>query len=72
MNLVFQEALRELKQLIDYLNVLNALFPLVLDLSLARGLDYYTGKDLIVMFFAASGLRKKSRFSPSIVCRRDL
>lgn len=37
------EALAELKLLFTYLQALGALGPIVFDLSLARGLDYYTG-----------------------------
>lgn len=33
----------ELRLLFKYLQAMNALGPVVFDLSLARGLDYYTG-----------------------------
>jgi histidyl-tRNA synthetase len=36
-------ALAELSLLFDYLEALGALGPISFDLSLARGLDYYTG-----------------------------
>jgi histidyl-tRNA synthetase len=36
-------ALEELKVLFEFLEGMNALGPIVFDLSLARGLDYYTG-----------------------------
>lgn len=36
-------ALEELKTLFSYLEAMGALGPIVFDLSLARGLDYYTG-----------------------------
>jgi histidyl-tRNA synthetase len=36
-------ALAELSLLFDYLEALSALGPISFDLSLARGLDYYTG-----------------------------
>ena len=36
-------ALQDLKQLFSFLKDMNALGPIVFDLSLARGLDYYTG-----------------------------
>lgn len=38
-----QEALAELDTLSDYLQAMGALHRITLDLSLARGLDYYTG-----------------------------
>ncbi|KAF5833236.1 hypothetical protein DUNSADRAFT_10518 [Dunaliella salina] len=38
-----REAMEELRLLFKYLTAMNALGPVVLDLSLARGLDYYTG-----------------------------
>lgn len=37
------EALREMAILFDFLDVMGALKPFSFDLSLARGLDYYTG-----------------------------
>lgn len=36
-------ALEELSLLFNYLDVMGALGPICFDLSLARGLDYYTG-----------------------------
>jgi len=36
-------AMQELRLLFKYLRAMNALGAVVLDLSLARGLDYYTG-----------------------------
>ena len=38
------EALDELKLLFEYLQSLNSINNILFDLSLARGLDYYTGK----------------------------
>uniref|UniRef100_A0A7S3QSI3 Histidine--tRNA ligase, cytoplasmic n=1 Tax=Dunaliella tertiolecta TaxID=3047 RepID=A0A7S3QSI3_DUNTE len=38
-----RDAMEELRLLFKYLTAMNALRPVVLDLSLARGLDYYTG-----------------------------
>jgi histidyl-tRNA synthetase len=35
--------MEELRLLFKYTQAMNALGPVVLDLSLARGLDYYTG-----------------------------
>jgi histidyl-tRNA synthetase len=40
---VTQAALEELGLLFGYLDQMSALGPVKLDLSLARGLDYYTG-----------------------------
>jgi len=37
------EALKEMSLLFNYLNDLNCLANISFDLSLARGLDYYTG-----------------------------
>ena len=36
-------ALAELRTLFEFLDAMGALGPIVFDLSLARGLDYYTG-----------------------------
>ena len=36
-------ALVELRALFEFLGAMDALGPIVFDLSLARGLDYYTG-----------------------------
>ena len=36
-------ALSELRTLFEFLDAMGALGPIVFDLSLARGLDYYTG-----------------------------
>ena len=36
-------ALTELRTLFEFLDAMGALGPIVFDLSLARGLDYYTG-----------------------------
>ncbi len=41
--LLLQAALEELKLLFGFLEVMGALGPVSFDLSLARGLDYYTG-----------------------------
>ena len=39
----WQAALAELQLLFGFLEVMGALGPVSFDLSLARGLDYYTG-----------------------------
>lgn len=38
-----RQALEDLKSLMSFLKAMGALGSIVLDLSLARGLDYYTG-----------------------------
>ncbi|EUB64294.1 Histidyl-tRNA synthetase, cytoplasmic [Echinococcus granulosus] len=40
---VIQETLREMRTLLDYCQAMGIMSTLKLDLSLARGLDYYTG-----------------------------
>jgi len=40
-----------MEKLFEYLNCLNALSHVVFDLSLARGLDYYTGKFFFSNFY---------------------
>lgn len=42
-NAASEQALAELKQLFSYMDVAKCLNRFVFDLSLARGLDYYTG-----------------------------
>lgn len=37
------KGLEDLKQLLDYCNLLELQNDVIIDLSLARGLDYYTG-----------------------------
>ena len=42
-NLKAKKSLTELKRLADHLKVFGCYDEIILDLSLARGLDYYTG-----------------------------
>lgn len=51
-----KKALAEMRQLTDYLDVLNINNRVVFDLSLARGLDYYTGLIYEATLIGSSGL----------------